>query len=178
MSIATQARRAACRQARMVAKARIQERQLEGGVARRVSQGRSDDKPSALEQLTQYIPTETVTLFIAAVSARAALHEQGVWTWLGPWKLIAIFTVITPAMLWLAALTTFIEEKRSQKLPDEATFSTPFFDMIAATLAFFIWSLAVPGLFEGIAALQIVAGFAAVAASWFLSRIAVIVGAS
>lgn len=169
MSLASLARQSAQRSAVTVSRERSTVSGLQSGEG-------GGEPPTALEQLTQYIPTETVTLFIAAVSAWTALHQEEAWLWLGPWGLIGAFTVLTPIMFWIAALATFAEHKKAKKIPEDATFSPPFFDMVAATIAFFVWSLAVPGLFDGAAVLQVLAAFAAVLVSWLLSKAASIFG--
>ena len=167
MSLASLARQSLHRNAVTVSRERAQVGGVQNGAG-------SGEPVSALEQLTQYIPTETVTLFIAAVSAWTALHQAEAWLWLGPWGLIVAFTVLPPLMFWIAALATFAEQKRAKKIPEDANFSLPIFDMVAATIAFFVWSLAVPGLFDGAAVLQVLAAFAAVVVSWLLSKAALI----
>ncbi|UIJ70333.1 hypothetical protein [Aurantimonas sp. HBX-1] len=131
----------------------------------------------ALEQLTQFIPAETITLFIAAVSAREALEGQTWVAWLTSPVLIAIFTLLTPLLLLLAGYATFREGRRKgQAAGSDVSFAIPWFDMCASAVAFAIWSLAVPGLFADASTMQVIAAFAALFVSSLLSQIRRIVG--
>jgi len=129
----------------------------------------------SVEQLTQFIPTEMVTIFLAAVSAWRTLATEPWLSWMRPHWLVLIFAVLTPAVLLLASYATFAEERRRRNLP-EARFSLPRFEMIAATAAFTVWAFAVPGLYTGNEVVQILAAFAALILSWMLSQVRRIVG--
>src|SRR4051812_27960036 len=50
------------------------------------------------DALTRYIPTETITIFVAAMSAQAALPKG-----ITPWTLYTISAVLTPLIFWAIA---------------------------------------------------------------------------
>jgi len=129
----------------------------------------------SVEQLTQFIPTEMVTIFLAAVSAWNALPGQGWLEGVGPHWLVLVFALLTPATLLLASYATFAEERRKRNATG-ARFVLPRFEMVAATVAFTVWAFAVPGLYTGMEVVQIFAAFAALVVSWVLSQVRRIVG--
>lgn len=144
----------------------------------------------AFQQLVQYIPTETVTLFLAAVSLVNSVENVWWIDFLGPFHLIAIFALLTPAMLLTAAYATFRESRKANTALTEVPFQVPWFDLFASAIAFVPWALAVPGLFSDPAAAttgaamendvsatglttesaQVFAAFLAFAVSWLLSQ--------
>jgi len=103
-----------------------------------------DNEPTPFEQLTKYIPTETITFFVAAIGARqvvidswrAGHPDQELPWWGDPWLLIIVFVILTPLMLWLTAASAFKRGQNSGQIPPDAKFETPWFDMIASTIAF------------------------------------------
>lgn len=139
----------------------------------------------AFQQLVQYIPTETVTLFMAAVSVVNSLDHIPVMANLSPLWMVAVFTLVTPLMLLTAAYATFRESQRGGKIPTTQRFKLPTFDLVASAIAFVPWAFSVPGLFPEpnttTAAAQsqnvwsgevgqVFAAFLAFATSWFLSQ--------
>lgn len=125
------------------------------------------------EALTKYIPTETITLFVAAIGAWKAIEELGTAlpAWAGPMNLIiyAVFAALTPLMVWLVAYSTYARARKGQPEGTAvAPFAMPVFRMIAALVAFLIWALAVPGVLAS-PVWQIVAPLAALVVSTFLS---------
>lgn len=149
-----------------------------------VSTETTTETEKAFQQIVQYFPTETVTLFLAAVSLVTTLDYIPWVAQLRPFWLIALFAILTPLMLLLAAYATFREEQNKQRIPVEAHFVLPKFDLIASSIAFIPWALAVPGLFPETVATedqiqggwttevaQVVAAFLAFAVSWLLSQL-------
>jgi len=149
-----------------------------------VSTETTTETEKAFQQIVQYFPTETVTLFLAAVSLVATLDYIPLVAQLRPFWLIALFAILTPLMLLLAAYATFREEQNKQRIPAEAHFVFPKFDLIASSIAFIPWALAVPGLFPETVATegqiqsgwtteiaQVVAAFLAFSVSWLLSQL-------
>lgn len=132
---------------------------------------------TAMDQLTKYIPTEMITIFLAAVSAWNVLNreEGGFLAGMAPLVLILVFTVLTPAVLLLMVYATFAETRRRTGNAD-MRFTLPWFSMVAAALAFFVWAFAVPGLYPGREALQVLAAFGALVVSFILSQVRRIVG--
>jgi hypothetical protein len=121
------------------------------------------------EALTKYIPTETITIFVATMSALLAIaklkgaagFDMTYWAWVA----YIACALLTPILVWAIAFIAFRPKKAAQ--PD-AVFKWPIFRMIAATIAFLVWALAVPGLLED-AIGQIFAGLGAVIVSTLLS---------
>ncbi|MEO1110363.1 MAG: hypothetical protein AAFX90_20825 [Pseudomonadota bacterium] len=105
----------------------------------------------AFQQLVEYFPTETVTLFMAAVSLMNSFNHIPTVAAISPLWLVAVFTVFTPVMLLLAAFATHREmQARVRKADPDAPltpFELPVFDLFASAIAFVPWALAVPGLF-------------------------------
>lgn len=144
----------------------------------------------AFESLVQYFPAETVTLFLAAISVVHSLDQVPFVAGLHPLWLVAIFTIVTPVMLLVAAYATFRESQRAGTIPSDQHFQLPVFDLVASAIAFVPWALAVPGLFpdpdksadpQALSAwtnevVQVFAAFLAFAVSWFLSQLRRIFG--
>ena len=94
---------------------------------------------NALSMLIKYIPTESVTLYVAAVSAAPALKavEPRI-----EMKLYYFFGLLTPILFALI----LIGKRKAAGGNQPGTFKNwPWWKTIAATIAFFVWALAVPG---------------------------------
>lgn len=128
----------------------------EGGAPRpgtlAVTAETSSETEKALEQLIQYVPTETVTLFLGAVTLLQTFEHIDWLAALRPWGIVAAFAALTPLILLGIAVATFRDEKRHGRIPRDAGFELPVFDMAASAVAFVPWALAVPGLFPDPAA--------------------------
>lgn len=119
---------------------------------------------SALEMLTKYIPTESITLYVAAVSAAPAIASitggkvTGVILYWG-------FAILTPLLLLLVLMS-----KRASDGQPPVPERWPWWKLVAATIAFLVWALAVPNnpYTQGDAA-AVVAGFGAILISSLLS---------
>ena len=95
------------------------------------------DAKNALSMLIKYIPTESVTLYIAAISASAALLTLGITAKMVYW----FFGALTPILL----LVIFFGKRRAAKLPPIPPVKEwPWWETVAATIAFLVWALAVP----------------------------------
>lgn len=117
--------------------------------------------------LFKYIPTESVTLYIAAVSASPALKTQ--FPFITDMQLYWFFAVLTP----LLSLLIFAGKRRTSGLsllPPVAQW--PWWTTVAATIAFLAWALAVPGnqLLEGEAG-GAIGAFVALVTSTILSLV-------
>ena len=128
---------------------------------------------SALAGLSKYIPTESVTLYVAAVSAQSAL--AGLIPWLTATVTYWIFVVLTPIicfLLWARQVANAKKENKDFKVSLLSPKSWPWWKMIASTIAFLVWALAVPGnpiMPPGSEAGGVVAAFAAIFVSTILS---------
>jgi hypothetical protein len=118
-----------------------------------------------LNALVKYIPTEIVTLYVAAVSATPALRAS--FSFLTNSAVYWAFVVLTPLLL----LLVYASKRATDGLPALPPFAQwPWWKLAAATIAFLVWALAVPGnpyiVGDGGA---VVAGFGAVLISTALS---------
>jgi hypothetical protein len=93
---------------------------------------------TALTKIARFIPTETVTIYLGAISASVAL--QTTVNWLTPQLVYWVTGIgLTPLIFFLIWA---IERTKTKKL----SFSEfPYWKLSAAILAFLIWALAVPG---------------------------------
>ncbi|MCC8936845.1 hypothetical protein H8A99_10195 [Bradyrhizobium sp. Arg68] len=127
---------------------------------------RENTASSALDGLVKYIPTESVTLYVAATSAISSLTAA--FPSVTASGLYLSFIILTPVLFMLI----YIGKRRSQKLsfmPDDVT-GWPWWKLFASTIAFSVWALAVPPLVTGDAG-KVVAGFGAVLVSTLLGLI-------
>jgi hypothetical protein len=120
---------------------------------------------NALDSLVKYIPTESITLYVAAASAMEALKTvfSGITTEAVYW----FFGVLTPVLF----LLIYAGKRRSANLsPLPALKDWPWWKLVASTIAFLVWALAVPtSPYLSGAAGGAVAALAALFVSTFLS---------
>ena len=117
----------------------------------------------ALNALIGYIPTEIITLYVATLSAESAIRAT--FPFIDAAAILWFFVGLTPALLLLIYISKVAAT--GDTLPGPAVW--PWWKMCAATIAFFVWALAVPGnpyLKDVTAA---VAGLGAMLVSLFLS---------
>ncbi len=94
---------------------------------------------AAIEALTRYIPTEIITLYIAAASAMAALKTT--FPSVTEANTYWFFVFATPVVF----LIVFAGERRSQKLSAlPMPHKWPWWKLVSSTIAFAVWALAVP----------------------------------
>lgn len=127
---------------------------------------------SALTKIARFIPTETVTIYLGAVSASASVRAD---TDASPF-IKAILEPVT--VYWLTALILTpgifllilaIERTKAKK---PILFEFPYWKLSAAILAFLIWGLAVPGNTFGTSDIEkVVIAFAAILVSIILDLI-------
>jgi len=122
---------------------------------------------NALDALVRYVPTEAITLYVAALSALPAL--KATFPVVTEARVYWFFVVLTPILF----LVIFGGKRRSAKLPAFPALKVwPWFRLCASTVAFAVWALAVPTTpyLVGEAG-KVVAGFGAVFVSTFLTLI-------
>jgi hypothetical protein len=90
-----------------------------------------------LAGLTKYIPTESVTLYIATVSAMGALKSYGLTEAVTYW----FFVCLTPVFLLILFLRQLAIAQKDWKVSPT---QWPWWRIIASTVAFVVWALAVP----------------------------------
>lgn|SRR5690606_119659 len=108
----------------------------EAAVEVAIQESRAND---SLSQLTNYLPVETLTLYVAAVSARPALSS--VFSFVDAQFLYWAFAVLTPIFV-LLALAVKRREAKMSPFPPLSQF--PYWKMFASALAFLAWALAIP----------------------------------
>jgi hypothetical protein len=98
---------------------------------------------ATLASISAYIPTEVLGLYISALGALSASStsnptstQSQYTTWL-----FLTFLVLTPAMVWLIYAGKLVEA--SKPLPISFRM-WPKWEMVAATLSFFVWGAALP----------------------------------
>jgi hypothetical protein len=101
--------------------------------------------PSPLATLVKYIPTETITLYVAVLAALGDVRvpKNGKisdanfashWIWM--WVLAGVTVLLTLGLSYRA-------QKNSAK-DKSARFKVPYFDISAAFAAFIVWALSLP----------------------------------
>ena len=125
---------------------------------------------SALDGLVKYIPTETITLYVAATAAITSI--KAAFPWLTADCLYWGFVGLTPILF----LLVYMGKRRSQNLPvlPKQLIQWPWWKLIACTVAFAFWALAVPPLVETEGG-KFVAAFGALFISTLLSLIGAVV---
>lgn len=100
-----------------------------------------DTVTGSLNLLVKYIPTEVITLYVATLSAAPAL--QDVFPYIRTNDIYWAFTIITPLLLFLIYINKRATSGLRPIIP--ARQQWPWWKLIAATVAFMVWALAVPG---------------------------------
>lgn len=95
---------------------------------------------TALNSLARYIPTEAVTLYVAAVGTLLGFTGSHLIT---PVVLYWCFAGVTPALF----LLIFMGKRRGSGLSvlPKSPCQWPWWKLSACTIAFLVWALAVPG---------------------------------
>ena len=89
---------------------------------------------NTLAVLIKYIPTEVITLYIAAIATLETSQMR-------PEAFYWFFVMFTPLCYWLV----FVGKCRENRIKVRATLSLwPWWGMIASTFAFSVWALALP----------------------------------
>jgi len=97
------------------------------------------DVQNALSALVEYVPAETVTLYLATMSSLPVL-VVGI-PGLNAWRIYLLFAVLTPALFSLI----YAGKRHAAGQPRTPGLKQwPWWPMIAATIAFLAWGLAVP----------------------------------
>jgi hypothetical protein len=122
---------------------------------------------NALNALIQYIPTESVTLYIATLAAAPALEQA--LDFVTVEVIYWFFAVLTPILFVLI----YLGKRRSANLPVfPKRLEWPIWGVVSATIAFMAWALAVPsGPYLQNDAGGVVAGLLAVFVSLLLELI-------
>jgi len=121
--------------------------------------------PTVLDALSRYIPTEIITLYLAALSAMPALVAT--FAFVNDVRLYWSFVALTPLLLVLVLAG---KRRRAGLSAFPPLRQWPLWKLVASTISFLVWALAVPTApyLEGPAG-KIVAAFAALLVSTFLT---------
>lgn len=120
---------------------------------------------SAIDALVRFIPTEAITLYVAAVAALSALADT--YGWITETILYWIFVCLTPVLF----LLVYMGKRKTAGLSVLPGLTRwPWFKLMASTIAFMVWALAIPtspylDSDDG----KVVAAFGAVFVSTFLT---------
>jgi hypothetical protein len=94
---------------------------------------------TAIRTLTTYIPTETLTLYVAVL---AALQPSTKAEASSPsWTVFWCFVIVTPLVIWLVSST---KARSSGKPILWAPWKWPLWEMAAGTIAYVAWAFALP----------------------------------
>ena len=100
----------------------------------------SDNRISTtLTTLTTYVPTETITLYVALVAALGPNETNPSTT--GNWIAFWFFLFFTPLAVWVTFATKLASDKKN--LPLQPRY-WPKWEMIAGTLAYVAWAIGLP----------------------------------
>lgn len=125
----------------------------------------------SLESLVKYIPTEAVTLYVATLSAARLMRS--VIPGFDPRTIYWAFFLVTPTLF----LLVYASKRASdglRALPSPKQW--PWWELIACTVAYAVWGLAVPGNpYVDSALVAAFAAFGAVVISTFLTLLEPIV---
>jgi hypothetical protein len=96
---------------------------------------------TTLQAITLYIPTEVITLYVALVAALGPIATKNPDGMGGRWVAFGVFILFTPIAQWM----TFAAKLRGDDKPlPKSVKSWPKWEMIASTLAFLAWAVALP----------------------------------
>jgi hypothetical protein len=96
----------------------------------------------ALAALAKYIPAESTAVFLAALGLVGAIENPAIEWLRWEWVVYVACASLTPTIVYLAARIVW----RNSSPPPTTSFSPPVWRMIASTVAFLVWALAVPGV--------------------------------
>lgn len=131
--------------------------------AAKPSAGTRDDQ---FDQLVKYIPTEVITLFVAAMAAAKPIHDT---FGLDPWGLYWLGGLLTPVTL---LLITYAKLRNADVV---ARFRPHPWPVVASFLAYLAWAVSVPGLLTDNST-KVLAAFGAVFISFILGLAERVVG--
>lgn len=93
-----------------------------------------------LHKLVTYIPLESITLYLAAVSTAQGLSEF--FPFMDAKVIYWLFgLVITPLLI----LLVYLKKQQAANMPNLTVADYPWWRMFAGTIAFLVWALAIPG---------------------------------
>ena len=94
---------------------------------------------TALSAIVAYIPTEVVTTYVAILASLGAVASQSS---LEKWATFWVFLGLTPVATWILYA---VKLKSRNALKGLKFKQWPWWEIIAATIAFTVWAYALPG---------------------------------
>lgn len=127
----------------------------------------SNDISNTLDMLIRYIPTEAITLYVAALAAVPVLQQA-----VSAYQAVQIynaFLILTP----LLVLVVYASKRATEGMRPLPGFKQwPWWEMAASLIAFAAWGLAVPGNpYTNSPAGTAAAGLAVIVVSTILTRV-------
>ena len=143
-------------------------------VERKAGAGGGDADKQPYEELTSYIPLEAVTIFLALVSLINGLEELGRTISLPLVGVVGEFDAYVLCGIVVVPLVVFLVKLAKEK-KDGVKTGVPTWPIAAGLLAYAVWGLTVPGVFED-PVLHVVAAPAAIIVSKILSLVEGVIG--
>lgn len=97
------------------------------------------EQESQFNQLTKYIPTESITLYVASMAALPAFKDS--YPFFSSLMFYWFFAFLTPIILWVVDFGQF---KKIVPTDSSEQYKLPVWNMSASFVAFLCWALAVP----------------------------------
>jgi hypothetical protein len=94
---------------------------------------------AAIRTLTTYIPTETLTLYVAVLAVLQPSTKGAVSS--SSWAVFWWFLIVTPLVIWLVYIT---KAKTAGKPIPWVPLKWPLWEMAAGTIAYVAWAFALP----------------------------------
>lgn len=128
---------------------------------------------SAIAALVQFIPTESIAVYLAVVAALPALKGEPFWSLLTPLNVYIAFIVFTPILF----LLVFYNRLVAENLPFPTFWQIPWWRVTASAIAFAAWALVVPEnpMFTDKSAASAAAGLVAIIVSMLLGLVTPII---
>ena len=101
-----------------------------------------EDVQNSLSQLIEYVPAETISLYLASVAALPVLVESV--PWITAVRVYWVYALLTP-LLYVLMYAGKRNAAGEARWPSFSKWKTwPIWPMVAATVAFLVWALTVP----------------------------------
>ncbi len=96
---------------------------------------------TAIKTVTTYVPTETLTLYVALLAVLQPIDSTSASPTTGLWVAFWIFLAFTPTAIWITYATKVKSD--SKKIPWKPSY-WPLWEMIAGTVAYIAWAFSLP----------------------------------
>ena len=107
----------------------------------------SNTLTTAIKTISTYIPTETLTLYVALIAALQTANNNSTSTNTYRWIAFWIFLVFTPLAIWITYATKMVSDNK--KMPLNPIY-WPAWEMIAGTIAYLAWAYGLPNSVFGV----------------------------